>query len=62
DTFAARLATRIFKPSMAMAAAFGLAYQYDVLNAFLNAPLGQLVYVRTPEPEGRATVVVQAPK
>jgi hypothetical protein len=25
------------------------AYQYNVLNAFLNAPLEQLVYVRTLE-------------
>lgn len=50
DTYAATLAARVFRLLMAMAAAFGLrAYQYDVLNAFLNAPLEQLVYVRTPE-------------
>jgi hypothetical protein len=36
---------------MALAAAFGLkAYQYDMLNAFLNAPLDKLVYVQTPDP------------
>jgi hypothetical protein len=36
---------------MALAAAFGLkAYQYDVLNAFLNATLDKLVYVQTLEP------------
>jgi hypothetical protein len=36
---------------MALAAAFGLkAYQYDVLNAFLNAILNKPVYVQTPEP------------
>jgi hypothetical protein len=36
---------------MALAAAFGLkAYQYDVLNAFLNATLNKPVYVQTPEP------------
>jgi hypothetical protein len=51
DTYAATLAARIFRLLIAIAAAFGLqAYQYDVLNAFLNAPLEQLVYVRTPEP------------
>ena len=50
DTYAATLAARVFRLLMAIAAAFGLhAYQYDVLNAFLNAPLEQLVYVRTPE-------------
>ena len=50
DTYAATLAARVFRLLMAIAAAFGLhAYQYDVLNAFLNAPLKQLVYVRTPE-------------
>jgi hypothetical protein len=36
---------------MALAAAFGLkAYQYNVLNAFLNAPLDKQVYVQTPDP------------
>jgi len=36
---------------MALTAAFGMkAYQYDVLNAFLNAPLDKLVYVQTPQP------------
>ena len=36
---------------MTLTAAFGLkAYQYDVLNAFLNAPLDKSVYVQTPEP------------
>ena len=51
DTYAATLAARVFRFLMALAAAFGLkAYQYDVLNAFLNAPLDQRVYVQTLEP------------
>jgi hypothetical protein len=50
DTYAATLAARVFRFLMALAAAFGLkAYQYDVLNAFLNAPLNKLVYVQTPD-------------
>ena len=45
------LAARVFKFLMALAAAFGLkAYQYNVLNPFLNALLDKLVYVQTPEP------------
>ena len=51
DTYAATLAARVFRFLMALTAAFGLkAYQYDVLNAFLNAPLDKKVYVQTPEP------------
>lgn len=35
---------------MALATAFDLsAYQYDVTNAFLNAMMARLVYVRAPE-------------
>ena len=35
---------------MALAAAFSLkAYQYNVLNAFLNAHLDKTVYVQTPD-------------
>ncbi|KAF7567672.1 hypothetical protein PtrM4_142630 [Pyrenophora tritici-repentis] len=51
DTYAATLAARVFRFLMALTAAFGLkAYQYDVLNAFLNAPLEKLVYVQTLDP------------
>ncbi|KAF7573884.1 hypothetical protein PtrM4_055070 [Pyrenophora tritici-repentis] len=51
DTYAATLAARVFGFLMALTAAFGLkAYQYDVLNAFLNAPLEKLVHVQTPDP------------
>lgn len=51
DTYAATLAARVFRFLMALTAAFELkAYQYDVLNAFLNALLDKLVYVQTPEP------------
>jgi hypothetical protein len=46
DTYAATLAARMFRYLMALAAAFGLkVYQYNVLNAFLNAHLSKLVYV-----------------
>jgi hypothetical protein len=51
NMYAATLAARVFRFLIALTAAFGLrAYQYDVLNAFLNAPLNKPVYVRTPEP------------
>jgi hypothetical protein len=51
DTYAATLAARVFRFLIALTAAFSLkAYQYDVLNAFLNAPLDKLVFVRTPDP------------
>jgi hypothetical protein len=50
DTYAATLAARVFRLLIAIAAAFGLqAYQYNVLNAFLNAKLEKKVYVQTPE-------------
>ena len=50
DTYAATLAARIFRFLMAITAAFGLrAFQYNVRNAFLNAPLDRLLYVRAPE-------------
>lgn len=50
DTYAATLAARVFRFLMALTAAFRLkAYQYNVLNAFLNAHLDKRVYVQTPE-------------
>jgi hypothetical protein len=50
ETYATTLAARVFRLLIALAAAFDLhAYQYDVLNAFLNAPLTRKLYVRTPE-------------
>jgi hypothetical protein len=50
ETYAATLAARVFRLLIALAAAFDLhAYQYDVLNAFLNAPLTRRLYIRTPE-------------
>jgi hypothetical protein len=50
DTYAATLAARVFRFLIALAAAFGLrAYQYDVINAFLNASLDRLLYAYTPE-------------
>jgi hypothetical protein len=48
DTYAVTPAARMFRYLMALAAAFGLkVYQYNVLNAFLNAHLNKLVYVQT---------------
>ena len=50
DTYAATLALKVFRFLMALATAFDLsAYQYDVTNAFLNAMMARLVYVRAPE-------------
>jgi hypothetical protein len=50
DTYAATLAARIFRFLVALMAAFGLkAFQYDVLNAFLNAEVNRKIYVQTPE-------------
>jgi hypothetical protein len=50
DTYAATLPAKIFRCLIALAAAFDLElYQYDVLNAFLNALLDRLMYVRCPE-------------
>jgi hypothetical protein len=50
DTYAATLAARIFRFLVALMAAFGLkAFQYNVLNAFLNAEVNRKIYVQTPE-------------
>jgi hypothetical protein len=50
DTYAATLAARVFRALKALVAAFGLlGFQYDALNAFLNAKLIRKLYVRTPE-------------
>jgi hypothetical protein len=46
DTYAATLAAQVFRFLMAITTAFGLvAYQYDVLNAFLNATLDRKLCV-----------------
>jgi hypothetical protein len=50
NTYAATLAAKIFRCLIALAAAFDLElYQYDVLNAFLNAEIDRATYVRCPE-------------
>jgi hypothetical protein len=50
DTHAATLAARIFRSLIALMAAFGLkAFQYDVLNAFLNARVNRKIFVQIPE-------------
>ena len=43
------MAARLFRALMAIAAAFDLdMYQYDALNAFLNAKKDRKVYCRAP--------------
>jgi hypothetical protein len=50
DTYAATLASRIFRAMMAIAGAFDLEMRsYDALNAFLNAKLQDKVFCETPE-------------
>ena len=50
DTYAATLTAKIFRCLIALAAAVKLElYQYDVLNAFLNAELDRPIYVRCSE-------------
>jgi hypothetical protein len=50
DTYAATLATRIFRALMAIAAYFNMEVrQYDAVNAFTNAQLATPVYCYLPE-------------
>ena len=50
ETYAATLAIKIFRCLIALAAAFDLQmYQFDAMNAFLNARLPRRLYCRTPE-------------
>jgi hypothetical protein len=50
DTYAATLAARVFRALMAIAAYFDLdIHQFDAINAFCNAELDDLVYVRYPD-------------
>jgi hypothetical protein len=50
DTYAATLAARVFRFLMGIIAAFDLiAYQYNVLNAFLIAPLDRKLYAKASE-------------
>jgi hypothetical protein len=50
DTYAATLAARVFRALMAIAAFFNLdIYQFDAINAFCNAKIDELVYVRYPD-------------
>jgi hypothetical protein len=52
DTYAATLASRVFRCLIAIAAFFSLElYQLDAVNAFCNAPLDELLY--TLDPGGR---------
>jgi hypothetical protein len=50
ETYAATLAIKVFRALIALAAAFGLQmFQFDAMNAFLNARLPRKMYCRTPE-------------
>ena len=49
DTYAATLVLRSFRTFIAIAACFDLELkQYDVVNAFIHAPLNKKVYMRMP--------------
>lgn len=53
DTYAATLAARTFRIVMAMVAEYDLeTQQYDVSNAFVNAPLERTVYMKVPRDHG----------
>lgn len=50
DTYAATLAARIFRAMMAIAAYFDLdMHQFDAINAFCNAAIDEVIYVRWPD-------------
>ncbi len=50
DTYAATLAARVFRALMAIAAYFDLdIHQFDAINAFTNAAIDELIYVRYPD-------------
>ena len=50
DTYAATLATRVFRTLMSVAAHFDLdIYQLDAINAFTNAILDETVYIKCPD-------------
>ena len=49
DSYAATLAAKIFRSLMAIAAKFDLeAVQLDIVNAFANSPLDELIYCICP--------------
>jgi hypothetical protein len=49
DTYAATLAVRSFRTFISLAARFDLElWQYDAVNAFVNADIDQLVFMRLP--------------
>lgn len=50
DTFAATLASRIFRALMALVAAFDLeSWQYDAVNAFANSDVDEPIYCKLPD-------------
>ncbi|KAI1665786.1 Pol protein [Pyrenophora tritici-repentis] len=50
DTYAATLAAKTFRALIAMSTKFGLLmFQYDAMNAFLNARVPRKLYCNTPE-------------
>jgi hypothetical protein len=64
DTYAATLHARIVRSMIAIAAFFNLdIYQWDAVNAFINALLDELVFVRYPEgfdQEGMCLLLIRA--
>src|ERR1700709_2863128 len=50
DTTTTTLAARVFRFLITIIAAFGLEMrQYDIINAFVNATLNEVVYVHHPD-------------
>ena len=53
ETYAATLAARVFRTLMSIAAHFDLdIFQLDAINAFTNAFLDELVYIKVPDGYG----------
>ena len=63
DTYAATLASRLFRMLMAVAAKCDLEpKQYDVTNAFVHASIDREVYMRTPNGFEKKGTILQARK
>lgn len=63
DTYANTLAARSFRALMAITARFDLdLYQYDAVNAFVNAVLKESVHMRLPEGYGKTGIILRVDK
>jgi hypothetical protein len=50
DTYAATLTARVFRFMMALAATYDLdVEQLDAINAFINSPINELIYIELPD-------------